>query len=180
MKKQLIVSAIASVLAVSAYADGPSFDFIEGGYADAYETDGFLIRGNASITDQVFFTGSYESVGEQSVDLNSTLLGFGYRIFDDNSSTLYTQLAYFDFEVDSPLGSDSEDGFQLGLGYRSQLSAQTQLYTELNHLEVDSDSLTQVVIGLRQNFTPELGGFFEAKTDDFDNDGFAVGLTYNF
>ncbi|WMS85830.1 porin [Pleionea litopenaei] len=180
MKKQMIVTAIASVLSVSAFAGSPSFDFVEGGYADNYETDGMLIRGNKTLNDNFFLTASYETVGENGVDLNSTLFGLGYKFDLDDSSAIYTKVSYFDFEVDAGAGSESDDGFELGLGYRTQISKATQIYTEVNHLEVDSDSATQLVIGARQSFAGNLGAFIEVKKDDFDNDGFALGLNYSF
>ncbi|MEE4245808.1 MAG: hypothetical protein V2I33_10370 [Kangiellaceae bacterium] len=180
MKKLLLATGLVALSTINVLADEPSFDFVEGGYADNYDADGFLLRFNATVNNDFFLAGSYESVGENSVDLNTTVLGVGYQIESFGNASLYTQLSYLDLEIDTPFGSASEDGYQLGLGYRNQVSKETQLYSELNHKSIDGNGLTELAIGVRQNFTDEFAAFVELKADDFDNDGFSIGLNYNF
>lgn len=194
MKKLIATSVLAAITSLSAVADEPSFNFVEGGYSDyefddSLDADGLLLRGNAELSKDFFVAASFESLSSsinvlgQNIDIDAEqlLLGLGYKMPISNSTTAYTTLSYMDVTLDSNVSdSASEDGYQVGLGIRSQLSKETQAYGEVTHNALDDSTSTGLSVGLRQSFTDNLGAYVEAKMDDFEGSGFGVGLSYNF
>ncbi len=189
MKKLIATGIIAALSSLSAMAAEPSFNFVEGGYADwdigdGVKPDGFKIRGNFELNENFFLKGSYESLSQSGVDLNTAIVGVGYKFPVSGNTALYTHASYLDFETDSPSNDPGdnidEDGYQLGLGVRSQISKLTQLYGEVTHYNVDSYSLTELTVGVRQNFTDNFGAYLEASVDDDEGNRAGIGLRVNF
>ncbi|PWK52973.1 outer membrane beta-barrel protein [Pleionea mediterranea] len=188
MKKLLATSVIAAMASLSATANEPSFNFVEGGYSEYEDADGFMIRGNAELNKNFFVRGSYEGLsddfsvlgGPDDTDFNTLTLGLGYKHALNNNTSLYSHFSYLDFEVKSGDAKVTDDGYQLGFGVRNQLSSVTQVYGEVTHNSIDGNSFTGLTLGLRQRLAENFGAYVEAKADDFDGDGFGVGVSYNF
>ncbi len=187
MKKLIATSVLAALTSLSAVADQPSFNFVEGGYSDfesdIVDADGLAIRGNAELTDNIFILAGYETLSADGYDLdaNQISLGMGYKFALNDNTALYTQLSYSNYSYDSNvLDVDDDDGYEIGIGARSQISNQTQLYGELTHIDIDSFVTTELTLGLRQNFTKQFGAYVEARVDDAETDGVGIGLSYNF
>ena len=99
-----------------------------------------------------------------------------------SNSAFYTRLAYAETNSKEDAFNTDEnfDGYLAGLGVRTVLSQQTELYGELTHYNIDSDAQTNITLGARQKLTDKFALYAEYEANDFGNDGYSVGATYNF
>ncbi len=171
------IASLAAIFAcTSVIASEPTYNYIEAGYADYYDADGLLIRGKYAYDKNIFFAGAFESVDDRGAEVDKLLAGVGYRMPLKGNTSVYGQASLVNWDS----FSIEEDGFQLGIGYRNQFKHESEFYGELNHINLDNITLTEFVVGLRHKLTHDLGAYFEVRMDDFDNDGFSLGITYKY
>ncbi|MCO7224668.1 hypothetical protein [Pleionea sp. CnH1-48] len=185
MKKLFALSAIALLSTGAALAEQPSYDFVEFGYAELDEADGFVLRGNAEINDHFYFNGGYQILSQDSNDLDEVKIGIGFKMPVTSNTSFFAHVDYLDWEFDNNAGSASGDGFEIGAGVRSNVRAGTELFAELSRKDGDIESVdleeTYLTLGLRQSFNKNFGGFAEYFVGEGDdNDGFRLGIQYSF
>lgn len=185
MKKLIAASLIASMSALPVFAGSPSFNFVEGGYLDFEDGDGIELRGNYELNSNFFLNADFQTTsaddGLSSIDTDYLLFGAGYKMALNETTSGYAMLNYVDLSADSFLGTLNDDGYQLAVGVRSQVTDATQVYGEIaaNDLSL-LGGRTELNIGVRQKFSNDFGGYVEYKRDDFGGDGFSLGLTLDF
>ncbi len=185
MKKSLLSIALLSSLATGyASAEEPSFNYVEGGYSDIEESDGFIVRGSFELNENIYITGSYNDVTDDEfdtdIDLSLTTLGVGYKTLLSDTTALYAEINYIDAEVDTDFGSASEDGHKAAIGVRSMVTDSTEIYSEIANANRLDFTETILTVGAKQYFTDNIGLFAEYSRNDFETDAYNVGVSFKF
>lgn len=127
MKKQLALALALATAPLAAFANGHSYTYVEGGYAqlnqdlpelegfeiDDIEAGGFYIAGSAALGDAFHVFGAYRSGDD---DVGVTIVGVG----------------------GAEVGVDMSQ-YAIGLGYHNSLSARTDFVAELSLLGTEID-----------------------------------------
>ncbi|VUD59623.1 hypothetical protein TDB9533_02724 [Thalassocella blandensis] len=188
----VLAPVLGAAISMPVYAEQPSFNQIEGGYIEIDDDfSGYTLRGKVGITDNFYVTGGYSNVSHDELEdfingtaeLSASRFGVGTNFGITDNTAVYGQLEYLDLslELDSSFfESDSnEDGYIASVGIRSMLTNTTELYGELAHNKVE-ETQTIATAGIRQYFTDNLGVFAEYSMNDYDSDGYAVGVSFKF
>ncbi len=128
MKKQLILALALAAAPLAASADGHSYTYVEGGYAqlnqdlpqvEDFRTDdakaaGFFIGGSAAVGETFHVFGSYRKgdddigvsspifgdLGDAGIDMNQAIVGVGYHHSLSQRTDLLTEVSYLATEID--------------------------------------------------------------------------------
>lgn len=185
MKKTLLsMTLLSSLTAGYAVAEEPSFHYIEGGYTDIEDSTGFTLRGNLELNDNFYLTGAYTDVSDDEtfileLDQRLVRVGGGFKAPISDTTAFYAELNYIELENEYGSSSDSEDGHQAGIGLRSMISDSTEVYGELTNQKF-VNNVTLVTVGGRQYFNENIGVFAEYTRDDYENNGYNIGVSYKF
>lgn len=186
MRKIALSGAILSVLSFGALADTPTFNFVEVGYTDSFDSDGLdgvEVNGSFELNDSFFLNVNYMAAEEDNlIDIDGYVLGLGYKNDLSDNSVWFAQADYLtiDSEITLPSfsTSNSENGYQLSLGVVSQVSENWELSAAAKYIDV-FESDTYAEFGAVYSFTDTLGVYFDVETD-FDDSNYAVGLRMSF
>ena len=171
MKKitTLVGIALIASFPLNALADGPDWQYVEGGYTqldfddnDSFDPDGVVISGTYLTTPNVYVTGDYRMTEEGRFDLDMLTLGAGYRL-PINATTD----AYFgaNFERLDTSGDD-ENGYSINAGIRSMLTRQFELSGELGYYDVvDGEATVKVAANYYFNTDWAVGASYEMIDD---------------
>ncbi len=139
MNKQLILALAIAAAPFAASADGHSYTYVEGGYAqlnqelpqieglriDDVEAGGFFIGGSAALGDTFHVFGSYRQadddvgvsspiighLGDAGIDMNQAIVGVGYHHSLSQRTDLLTEVSFLSTEIDiEDDGEPSIDG----------------------------------------------------------------------
>lgn len=193
MKTKLLTTAIlTATLALPAFAEQPSFTYVEGGYTESDDDlSGFIVRGKAAITENLYLTGSYSLESDDEVEdylggdaeQDTLRVGIGANAPISDTTAVYGQIEYIDVsaEVDNQYftAEASEDGYIASVGLRSMVADMTEVYGEIGTFDV-VEQQTFASIGVRQGFTQNLGVFAEYTARDDDTSGYSVGVSVKF
>jgi hypothetical protein len=128
MKKQLVLALALAAAPFAAFADGHSYTYIEGGFAqldqelpqdeefeiDDIEAGGFYLAGSAALSDTFHVFGAYRSgdddvgvslpggprLGSAGVDLSQYVLGLGYHTSLNARTDFVAELSMLSTEID--------------------------------------------------------------------------------
>jgi hypothetical protein len=185
MEKLFLLGAALSLGSLQAMADTPSFSFVEGGYVSnlggSVDFDGFEIKGNMEINDDLYMSASYTKTSFDNsfldLDIDLVTLGLGYKTDISDVSTLFAEADYVKFDS-SFNGFGSQDGYQLGFGIRSNILGDIELKAAGYYQDVQgSDSFLQV--GAAYNFTEAAAVYLDIDSD-FDDSRFSLGVRFYF
>jgi hypothetical protein len=178
MKKTVIAAALAGASTALA-AQGLPYNFVEAGYVNIdfddtdIDADGFAVGGQGLINPNVFVFGSYGQVESDpfmgvTAEVDSLAAGLGYRSALNPTTDLNATVAYLraKAEIDG-FGSDSENGFGLGLDLRSMLSQVIEGSAGINYTDIADDDDTSFNLGLLLYVSPAfaLGGGYSIGSD---------------
>ncbi len=170
-----------------AQAEGFDYTYVEVGYISAdFDTagisidgDGFGINGSYAITDDYYLFVGYSSLGfDFSIDLNQLAVGAGWHYGLSPTIDFVGTLAYLDAEVDSPVGSISEDGFGIGIGVRGKLNSTFEWEAGIEYSDVGGSDTSFGVDG-RYYFTDTVAAGAGITFDD-DVTVYAIGMRLEF
>lgn len=170
-RKSCIV--LLSLFSASAFAEGFDYTFIQATYGrvefdnNGADGDGFGVAGSYAVHENFHLFAGYEFVGfDFDVDTSQLDLGIGFNTPITPNMDIVAQAAFVRAEVDVPLvGSDSENGWSVGLGLRALPVEQLELNLGVNHVDFgDSGDDTILGAGFLYNF----------------NESFALGLSGNW
>ncbi|MFQ5982587.1 MAG: hypothetical protein ACE5KS_04345 [Woeseiaceae bacterium] len=170
-----------------AQAEGFDYTYVEVGYISAdFDTaginvdgDGFGINGSFAITDTYHLFAEYSSLGfDFSIDLNQLAVGGGMHFGLSPTIDFVGTLAYLDAEVDSPVGSVSEDGFGIGIGVRGALNSSFEWEAGIDYADVGGSDTSFGLDG-RYYFTDTVAAGAGISFDD-DVTVYAVGIRVEF
>ncbi len=189
MKKLVLSAFAAALLAGTATADDKlSYSYIEVGY-DWIATDGDAdfegpyIEGAIELGEQFYLPLSF-TAGEVElqvfgadfdVDVDVWSAGLGYHTPISRQTDLFGEVSYVEFDADGP----SADGFDVELGFRSQVSSNLESRLSINYLEIDDDDRISLNGGLLVEFD-QFGLDFDLGVDEDGDVGGQIGLRLNF
>ncbi|MCB1586624.1 MAG: hypothetical protein KDI52_10100 [Xanthomonadales bacterium] len=182
MKKNILVSTLFALISVSAFAENPSFDYIDAGYSNwdpdgsISKIDGFELKFSKSVNDNYYIAGDFNRVTQYGNALNFSTLGFGYMNAFSEKSTFFAELDYA-YSDASP--GTSENGFEFTTGVRSMVTEQFELKGAIEHLNFDGSDRTSVVLGGVYSFNENFAIYLDYKFES-DLNRMAAGLRYNF
>jgi hypothetical protein len=139
MKKQLILALALAAAPFAASADGHSYTYVEGGYAqlnqelpqvegfhiDDVGAGGFFVGGSAELGDTFHLFGSYRKgdddvgvsaplvghLGDAGIDMSQGIVGLGYHHGLSQRTDLLAEVSYLSTEIDvEDDGEGSMDG----------------------------------------------------------------------
>jgi opacity protein-like surface antigen len=187
MKKTIISSAILSVLSFGAMAETPSFNYVDFGYVSDFSSDesfdGFEFRGNFEINDNFYVSAGIRQLDVDlfgiDADADFNTIGFGYKKAITSNSVFYTQLDYVNTKATvSGFGSNSDNGYQVGFGMRSNLSSNFEVKAGVNYIDA-ADSNTYMVLGGVYSLSDNVGLYFDIESD-FDDSNYSTGVRFSF
>ena len=184
MKKIITASVVALLSSGAVFAENPTFDFVEAGYVDFDQLDGFSIRANASISDNFFVNLGHEDISGSEAgvkeELDSTVVGLGIMGPISDVTSIFMHMDYVAFDTDNT----SQNGWGLGAGIRSNVAENIELYGEVFYKDLDANhENVELTGGVRFKASEQLGAYVEwtrLDQDDDDSDGFRVGVQYKF
>ena len=197
MKKTWIAAAAAACI-VSAPAMAQGNNYIDGFFALSEvdldpggddDGNGFGIKGEFQIADQLFLGGMFENIEYDDSDADIDQIRFGGAYGPGAGSKnegLYGRLEYV--EID-PEGGDELDGIGGHIGYAKPLSPEFRLYGEAGYLALDDADGPELLIGgtflVRPNiavFSDFRGAFLDVDNTrtDIDITTFRVGARFLF
>lgn len=179
-----IVLASALLLPGFGYAGDLSYSFVEATYAETeidigqgvgdVDGEGFAVAGSLAIAPNWHVFADF-STADFDFDVETTAYrvggGFNYPISD--SADVIARLSYLNVEaeVDTPIGtfSEDEDGFGLGVGLRGQVADKFELEGAVEYVDLGGESSgdTSFIAEGRYFFTPmfALGAGVEVGDD---------------
>lgn len=131
MKRALIALALAAALPLSAQANELSYKYIEAGYASNHldlggssgTLDGYDVKGSFAFNDDFYGNLSYTSGSKNSVDLDETVVGVGFRHALSDKADLNASLSWVHDNLDiGNFASVSDDGYRAAVGVRGMLA----------------------------------------------------------
>lgn len=186
MKKLVIAGVLALTASTGAFADPPSFTFVQVGYVanlgSGTSYDGFQIAGNYAFNENLFASAGFANVNvkEFGFAANGDLfqVGLGLKTDVSESSAVFAEVGYLKLKLDSNFASDTENGYQLGMGIRSNITKNIELKAAAYYQDLNgSDEFIQ--LGAAYNFTEQAAVFVNLDTD-FDATGITIGARLSF
>jgi hypothetical protein len=151
----LATTVLGGVLVANAAAaaeQGPSYTYMEAGYAhvelDDFDANGeaLALEGSVALTDMFHLVGGYqdgtiEADGNVDVDVSTMEVGAGMHFPINPTIDFVTQATWVSTEVDvDGFGGVDDDGYGLGMGLRAMLSPKFELDGSVHYVDInDSD-----------------------------------------
>lgn len=146
----LRLTAVTIILAItaSAWADQPSYSYIEGGYQRIdldglglgidVDGDGFGVAGSFEVGEHVYLFGGYSLTDLGfGIDLKELHIGAGYHVAISDNTSFFTGLSLVRAEVDvGGFGSADDDGFGVTIGLRSNISARFEAEGSISYVDL--------------------------------------------
>jgi len=173
-----LVCALALFMTVPAFAETPSYSFVQAGYQSVdldvgggtdFDGDGWALGGSFEIGEDFFVFANYSDIGfDFSVDLTQLQAGVGWHTGVSDNTDFFARAAYVSVEVDAPgFGSADESGYGVGVGIRSNVTDLIELYGEISYVDLGSGSdSTALGAGIYFNITENFALGIGAETDD--------------
>jgi predicted porin len=187
MFKKLLATAILSACAFSSMAASPSFNYVEGGYVTDLNSDldfdGWEIKGSFELNNDLYMLGSYQrlntDIGFIDVDANIFSAGLGYKVALTHETALFTELEYINVNIDAKnFASDSENGYQFGVGARTMVSDALELKAAAYYQDVEG-SEQFIKVGAAYQLNDAMSVYMDVDTD-FDDSQLMTGLRFTF
>ena len=138
---------ILMLLAAPAFADGPSYNYIQGSYEDIeidtpggdVDGDGLGVAGSVEFADTWHGFVSYASADfDFSVDFDQLLIGGGYHSPINDNVDLVARLAYIQLDASALGFSADDDGFGIAVGLRGQVAERVEAEGYIEYTDLDS------------------------------------------
>ncbi|MDI9237945.1 outer membrane beta-barrel protein [Lysobacter sp. LF1] len=168
MKKQLVLALALAAAPFAAMADGHSYSYVEGGYAqlnqelpdvddaqiDDIEAAGFFIAGSAELGESFHLFGAYRSgdddvgvtipglgSGSVGVDMSQYQIGLGYHSSVGTRTDLVAEVSALGTEIDvQDDGAEAMEGddFRLSVGVRHLIADPVEVWVKANYTDGDA------------------------------------------
>ncbi len=166
-----------------------SYNYVELGYAETefdlgdggdIDGDGFTLTGSFELTDEWHVVAAYATNDlDFGIDLDSWLIGAGYRYPLRNDTDIYGRLFYIDLDADGPGASDADDdGLGLQARLRHRISDVFEVEGGLQYINA-SDSDTSLQAEGRYYFQPTFSVGVGLSFGG-DSDGIGVNARFSF
>jgi len=187
MKKTIICGAILSTLSFGAFAETPSFNYVDLGYVSnlggSNDFDGYDLKGNFEVSDHFYVNAGYRSINQDFFffffDGSVKVLGLGYKTDLNSTTAFYSELDAVKIKANANgFGSASDNGYQIGFGTRSNITNQLELQVGVNYSNV-ADTNTTLLVGGVYQLNKSAGLYFDIETD-FDDSLYSTGVRFSF
>lgn len=198
--KPLLIAGALTSLPLAGFAEGLSYNYIEGGYlkatqedgnADDFDFDGFNLAASGKVAENVYLFGDYrrlesDTVSGTRVDINAGRLGLGViipvtRIFDITAGG-GASFGKFDYKGSgSGLTPDDNDdtGYFLQTIARAQLLPAIEVNGGYRYEKVFDQSESTGLVGAVFHFTPAFAAVANYEFgDDFNR--YTLGGRFDF
>lgn len=193
MKKLMLAGLIGAIASSPAWAERPSFNYVEGGATsmehDTVEGDfkGFEIVGSHELPDNFYVTARYLQTDDMEIDMINKFVGIGYHqeIYTDTVFTLQLDAAEITFGQQNS-GEFVEKGFQWSVGVKSQLTE--NLEVELVGRVLDADQVDEsfgyyrpnyLVLGAHYQLFNQFSLYFDIEAGS-DSERTVFGIRYDY
>lgn len=197
MKKLLMVGLMAAPLA--AFADGLSYNYLEGGYSKATQrdgdendrdADGYYGKASGKIAEQVYLFGDYRhySIDKLAgayaeIDLANVGLGIRLPVAERLDLTVGGGASFAQISpkgtASSAFGDEDDSGYFVEGGARALLTPALEVNGGMRYTKVFDESETTGLVGAVFNFTPSFGVSGGYEFGD-DTNAYLVGARLNF
>lgn len=180
--------ATLAMAPLAAQAEGFSYSYLEGGYAETdfddfdEDADGWALGGSLEITPQVFMFAGYGDLSAGPVDFESYNVGGGNAWSISPTADLYGTISYVkaEAEADGFGFSADDDGYGLGVGIRYRVADPFELEAAINYVDLsDSGDDTSFGIAGRWYFVEQLALGLGIDFSD-DAETYGVSLRWEF
>ena len=172
-----IAALSALAFAAPAFADGPSYSYIEGNYervefdddfTSDVDGDGFGIGGSFAINHQWHLFGNYSTADlDFGVDLDQLQLGGGFHTPLNDNVDFVAEFSYVRVDASTNFGSADDDGFGLSLGVRGLAADRLELAGWVDYVDLDDSGDDTSIRGEAwYNFTQNFALGFTASAGD--------------
>lgn len=198
--KPLLMAGALAGLPLSAFSQGLSYDYVEGGYtkatqengnADDFDFDGFSVGASGKIAKNLYLFGDYrqlesDTVAGTRVDINTGRVGLGF-IIPVNSNFDITAgggaaFAKFDYEGSgsalTPRDND-DTGYFLQSIARAKVLPALEVNGGYRYEKVFDEGESTGLVGAVFNFTPAFAAVGNYEFGD-DYDRYLLGGRFNF
>lgn len=186
MKKGLIgLSLLCAVSGSQAFADQPTFNYIDVGYRDFEDNKGLTINASAGISEYIYLSAAYndltfdETFGGRDIDTELYDIGVGFKHSISTNSAFFIEAEYVKSEISSGRFSTDDSGRRFRAGIRATPNDIVEFYGDIANLDFNG-SVTELTLGFKTYITDNVGLFAQAYRNDFEADSFSVGLSLKF
>lgn len=196
MKIKLLAIATAAFFSTATFAQAPSWDLIEVGYAKGDVDDlglsevsprGFAIGASKLLGENVFILGSYSMLSDDrfgvDLDLDQASIGLGYRLSLNETTDAYVTASYEYIELGASANGNSasfdDNGYGIGVGVRSRLTEKFEVDGSIGFIDIADESETALSASAYYYFTDAvaLGAHYSITADV---SVYGVSLRYSF
>ena len=188
----LVAGGAVAGLSQQAAADAADYNYLQAQYINGdvmdIDVDGWQVDGSFRLGRSVFVAGRYFDAELNQdfpgqLDYDSGTISLGYIFGGNETATVYGTVGARQDRVrfgGAGASRDSEEGLDLGLGARLNLSREAELKVAVNYVDLgDNIEMTIPSAELVYSFTPNLAGVLNyEQEDDFSKVG--LGLRFNF
>jgi opacity protein-like surface antigen len=189
-KKLAALIATGTLLAAvpfAAQADSLGYSYWQLGYVSADidgisdTADGWGVGLSYEVTDRIFINAGYTDVGATvsgfDIDEQDLSLGVGYAYPISPNNDLIGRVGYVRAEAEvEAFGDGSDDGYSLGVGWRSRPLDSIELEAAVNYIDLsDAGDTTTYGLGAFWYFTPQVALAVAGNFSD-DVNSYTIGV----
>ena len=164
----LAAGALLATVAPSAQADSLGYSYWQLGYVSvdidglSTELDGWGVGLSYEVTDRIFINAGYTDIGSTisglDIDEQDLTLGVGYAYPITPHNDLIGRVGYVRAEAElGGFGDASDDGYSLGVGWRSRPLDPIELEAAVNYVDLsDAGDTTSFGLAGFWYFTPQV------------------------
>ena len=189
--KKIIALAVASLLSITAMAEGPAktdtginYNNVELSYdsfkVNSYTWNGYGLGGNFLLNESIYATANYSQMSPETSGLNTLKVssaGIGYRLPIASSTDLFTDISYLSMILDT-----TNTGYRLTAGAKSKLADAVELTGSYSYLDVGTSTYNAFNGMLKLNVTDSVYGFgkYSSMTGTNTVKTYSIGVGANF
>ncbi len=189
--KKIIALAVASLLSITAMAEGPAktdtginYNNVEASYEsykiNSYTWNGYGLGGNFLLNESIYATANYSQMTPETSGLNTLKVssaGIGYRLPIASSTDLFTDISYVSMSLNT-----TNTGYRLTVGAKSKLADAVELTGAYSYLDIGTSTYNAFTGMLKLNVTDSVYGFGKYSSMSGTNTAttYSIGVGANF
>ncbi|MGM0633480.1 MAG: outer membrane beta-barrel protein [Pseudomonadota bacterium] len=188
-----VVGGAAAGLSSQAAAEASDYNYLQAAYINGdvldEDVDGWQLDGSFRLGRSLFVAGRYSEMsldqnGSERLDNDTGSISLGYIFGANETASVYGTVGArkekFRYRTEMSSSSLSEEGYELGLGARINLSREAELKVAVHYVDLGNNlEMTVPSAELVYSFTPDLAGVVNyEEEDDFSKVG--LGVRFHF
>jgi len=182
---RLVSGTLLLTFALSAFAEQPNYNYIEGGYqlteldlggVNNVDGDGLYLGASFVVAENWHVVGAFSTVGlDFGIDVSTLQVGGGFHAEISENASFYTDLLWVSTEVDTGnFAAVDDSGYGIEIGVRSNLTEQFEVAVNVSYIDFGNGNDGTAVGGEAWYKVGET--FALGATVDFDEDVTVLGL----